>query len=127
MVKKIALALLVGILALPLVPSEGMCWYGRPGYGYHHHGYYNGDPWLWGLSGLVVGTAITAAVLQPPPPPRVVYATAQPGVYSYPPSLPPGMCRWERYVLDGYGRTLSDRYGQPVKEYTVSPCQYAPN
>jgi hypothetical protein len=124
MVKKIVLALIIGIMALPLVPSEGMCWYGRPGYGYYH-GYHHNDALLWGLSGLVVGAAVTTAVLQPPPQ-RVVYAVPPPAVYTYPPSVPPGMCRWERYVLDGYGRTLLDHYGQPVKEYTIGPCQNAP-
>ena len=125
MVKKTILALLIGMMALSLVPSEGMCWYGRPVYG-HHYGHYHGDPWLWGVGGLVLGTAITVAALQPPPPQRVVYAAPPPAVYAYPPSVPPGMCRWERYVLDGYGRTMLDRYGQPVREYTIGPCNNPP-
>ena len=127
MVKKTIFALLIGMMALTLVPSEGRCWYSHHGY-YHgyHHGYYYGDPLLWGLSGLVVGSAITAVALQPPPPP-VVYAAPQTAVYTTQPNVPPGMCRWERYVLDGYGRTLMDRNGQPVKEYTVGSCQYPPN
>jgi len=120
MVKKTIFALIVGVMAMSLVPSEGMCWYS------HHHGYYHNDALLWGLSGLVVGTAITAVALQPPPQ-QVVYAAPPPAVYAYPPSVPPGMCRWERYVLDGYGRTLLDQRGQPVREYTVGPCQYQPN
>jgi len=121
MVKKTIFALIVGVMAMSLVPSEGMCWYS------HHHGYYHNDALLWGLSGLVVGSAITAVALQPPPPQPVVYGAPPPAVYAYPPSVPPGMCRWERYVLDGYGRTLLDQRGQPVREYTVGPCQYPPN
>ena len=131
MVKKIVLALIVGMMAVTLVPSPGMCWYGHPGYYRHHgysHGYYGGDPWLWGVGGLVLGATIATVALQPPPPPRpVAYAAPPPAVYNYQPNVPPGMCRWERYVLDGYGRNLLDHYGQPVKEYTIGPCQYPPN
>lgn len=43
-------------------------------------------------------------------------------LYNYKPDVPPGMCRWERFVLDGYGRPLLDPSGQPVKEYTIAPC-----
>ena len=118
MVKKTIFACIVGIMAISLVPSEGMCWY--------HHGHYRNDALLWGLGGLVVGTTVAAVALQPPPPQRVVYAAPQPAVYAYPPNVPPGMCRWERYVLDGYGRTLMDNHGQPVREYTIGPCQYQP-
>jgi len=52
------------------------------------------------------------------PAPRIY----QPPLYNYKPNVPPGMCRWERFVLDGYGRTLLDPSGQPVKEYTIGPC-----
>jgi hypothetical protein len=134
MVKKTIFALVVVMMATSLVPSEGMCRYayhGGYGYGggYHHggynHGYYN-DAWLWGLGGLVLGTTVAAMTLQPPAQ-RVVYGAPPPAVYTYAPNVPPGMCRWERYVLDGYGRTLLDQGGQPVREYTVGPCQYPPN
>lgn len=122
MVKKTIFALMVVIMATSLVPSEGMCWYSHHGgYGYRHN-----DALLWGLGGLVLGTTLVAATYQPPPP-QVVYGAPPPAVYGYAPSVPPGMCRWERYVLDGYGRTLLDQRGQPVKEYTVGPCQYPPN
>lgn len=126
MVKKTFFALLIGVMAMSLVPSVGMCWYSHGGYYSHHHGHHHGDALLFGLGGLVLGTTIAAVALQPPPPP-VVYAAPAPSVYAYQPAVPPGMCRWERFVLDGYGRTLLDNYGQPVKEYTVSPCQYPPN
>lgn len=125
MVKKTFFALLIGVMAVSLVPSVGMGRYSHGAYYSHHYGHHHhhhGDALLFGLGGLVLGTTIAAAALQPPPRP-VVYA---PPVYTYQPAVPPGMCRWERYVLDGYGRTLYDHYGQPVKEYTVGPCQYAP-
>lgn len=122
MVKKTFLALMVVLMATSLVPSEGMCWYGHHG----RHGYHHNDALLWGLGGLVLGTTLVAATYQPPP--RVVYGAPLPPVYAYAPTnLPPGMCRWERYVLDGYGRTLLDQRGQPVREYTVGSCQYPPN
>ena len=122
MVRKTIFALMVVIMAMSLVPSEGMCWYSHHG----GHGYYRNDGLLWGLGGLVLGTTIAAVALQPPPQ-QVVYGAPPPAVYGYAPSVPPGMCRWERYVLDGYGRTLLDQRGQPVREYTVGPCQYPPN
>ncbi len=46
----------------------------------------------------------------------------QPPLYNYKTDVPPGMCRWERFVLDGYGRPLLDPSGQPVKEYALGPC-----
>jgi hypothetical protein len=45
-----------------------------------------------------------------------------PPLYNDKPDVPPGMCRWERFVLDGYGRPLLDPTGQPVKEYSIAPC-----
>ena len=129
MVKKLVAGLLVAALAVPLVPSAGMCWYGGPPppprYHHHHHG---GDAWLWGLGGLVLGSAIVATAMQPSPPPRqVVYVDQPPATYSYAPQVASRTCRWERYVLDAYGRTVFDRYGQPVKEYTSGPCDYPPS
>jgi len=129
MVKKLATVLTIAVLAIPLAPSAGMSWRGGPpprGY-YGHHGHHGNDAWLWGLGGLVLGTAIVATALQPPPPQPVAYVAPQPAVYSYRPRVAPEMCRWERYVLDGYGRNVFDRYGRPVKEYTTGPCDYPPN
>ncbi|MEW6521536.1 MAG: hypothetical protein AB1461_19230 [Thermodesulfobacteriota bacterium] len=110
---------------IPLHPSVGMSWH------YPHHSHHHGDEALWwGLGGLLLGTFIAAATLHPPPPPPprpVVYAQPQTQVYTYPPYVPPGMCRWERFMLDGYGRPVLDQYGQPVKEYSLGSCQYPPN
>jgi hypothetical protein len=128
MVKKLGIVLMAASLAVPLVPSAAMSWHGGPP-PRHHHGHHGGDAWLWGLGGLVLGTAIVATALQPPPPPppqHVVYVDPQPVGYAYQPRVAPEMCRWERYVLDGYGRTVFDRYGRPVKEYTTGPCDYPP-
>lgn len=43
------------------------------------------------------------------------------------PEVPPGMCRWERTVLDSNGRPVLDRYGRPLTEYTIGSCLYPPN
>lgn len=125
MVRKTFLALALSLLVAS--PSTGWCRY--------HHG---GAALAWGLSGFFLGSALTAAVYRPPPP--VVYAYGPPPayvygppppvyrarVYGYAPSVPPGMCRWERYVLDGYGNTVLDYSGRPVKEYTLGSCQQPP-
>ena len=42
------------------------------------------------------------------------------------PVAPPGLCRWERTVLDGFGRPILDRYGRPVKEYAIGSCVAPP-
>ena len=87
--------------------------------------------------GKMIGGALVAAATQPvvyaAPPPVAAYPPysaygppAQASVYSYPPAVPPGLCRWERYVLDGQGRALLDAYGQPIREYTIGSCQYPP-
>jgi len=127
MVKKTVLAVMVGVLLLSLLPSTGSCWHAEPRR--HGHGGHGDDALLWGLGGLVLGAAVVGAALQPaPPPPQpVMYVEPQPAAYVYQPRVEPEMCRWERYVLDGYGRTLFDQYGQPAKEYTTGPCQYPPN
>lgn len=44
----------------------------------------------------------------------------------YPPDLPPGICRWERFILDSSGRPLFDPSGNPLKEYTIGPCTQPP-
>jgi len=40
--------------------------------------------------------------------------------------LPPGMCRWERFVLDSSGRPILDQYGRPLKEYAIGSCLAPP-
>jgi hypothetical protein len=116
MVRKITLALVLSLCITPLAPTSGLC--------HHHHG----DVALaWGLTGFFLGSALTAFTYRPPPP--VVYASPsvyRPPVYSYAPRIPPGACRWERYVLDGYGRNVLDPYGRPLKEYTIGSCHYPP-
>jgi len=126
MFKRTALVLVFAILIIPFSPSAGLSWYGSHGGRYHHYynNYYN-DAWVWGLSGLILGAVLVAAT-QPPPPQPVVYVRPQASIYTYPPEVPPGMCRWERYVLDNYGRVILDQYGQPVKQYTLGSCQYPP-
>lgn len=42
------------------------------------------------------------------------------------PAIPPGRCRWERYLLDGHGRPVLDPYGGPVKEYRIGSCHSPP-
>ena len=42
------------------------------------------------------------------------------------PVVPPGLCRWERTVLDGFGRPILDRFGRPVKEYAIGSCVAPP-
>ena len=126
MSKKLIAGLLVATLSIPLVPAPGMSWHGGPPPPPRHHRHHGGDAWLWGLGGLVLGSAIVATAMQPPARP-VVYAEAPPPAYAYRPTYTPAQCRWERYVLDGYGRTVYDRYGRPLKEYTTGPCDYPPS
>jgi len=136
MVKKISIGLLVSILAVPLIPTTGMSWHGggprssfhgRYGGHYHYGRHHRSGAWLWGLGGLILGSAVVAAAMQPP---AVAYPYSYSSYpyspYAYQPRVAPGACRWERYVLDGYGRTMLDRYGQPIKEYTTGPCDYPP-
>ena len=49
-----------------------------------------------------------------------------PPVYVSPPQAPPGMCRWERIVLDNNGRPVLDQSGKPLKEYAIGSCQHPP-
>ena len=115
--KKTLLALVLSLLVTPFSPTAGWCHY--------HHG---GVALAWGVTGFFLGSTLAAFTYRPPPP--VVYAAPPPVYYppvsTYAPAVPPGMCRWERYVLDRYGRTLLDQYGRPVKEYTLGSCQYPP-
>ena len=135
MKKRLIAGVALSLFALSLYPATGMAWHHPPRSYYHHHGH--GDDWVWGLTGLLIGGALVAAATQPvvyaPPPPVTAYPPygaygppAQASVYSYPPAVPPGLCRWERYVLDGQGRALLDAYGQPIREYTIGSCQYPP-
>lgn len=118
MIKKTVLSLVCSLLVITTVPTVGQC--------HHHHG---GGALVWGLTGLLVGTTLAAASYRPPP--EVVYAAPPPPAYpppayGYTIRVPAESCRWERYVLDGYGRVMLDGYGRPVKEYTVGPCGYPP-
>ena len=135
MKKRLIAGVALSLFALSLYPATGMAWHHPPRSYYHHHGH--GDDWVWGLTGLLIGGALVAAATQPvvyaPPPPVAAYPPygaygppAQANVYNYPPAVPPGLCRWERYVLDGQGRALLDAYGQPIREYTIGSCQYPP-
>ncbi len=144
--KKTVYALVVALITTGVVPSTGLC--RHPGYhgsparfhgGYHrapsryyggsHGRYHHYDAWAWGLGGLVVGSVLAAALLYSPPPPQAVYRypPLPTRIYSYKPSIPPGMCRWERTVLDNYGRAILDRNGHRVLEYTIGSCQVPPN
>ena len=132
MMKKWVIVFVMAALAGPLMPSTGMSWHGGPPprHSGHYHGHHGNDAWLWGLGGLVLGTAIAAAFLQPAPPPRrAVYVDSPPAGYGYgyQPRVAPATCRWERWVLDGSGRPLRDRYGYPVKEYATGACDYPPS
>lgn len=126
MFRKTAFVLVCSVMMLTCSPSVGMCWRNPP-HSHHRHGIHGDDILFWGLGALLLGTVITAATVQPPPPRPVVYVNPQVPVYTYPPYVPPGMCRWERYMLDSYGRVVLDQYGQPVMEYTIGSCQYPPN
>ena len=135
MKKRLIAGVALSLFALSLYPATGMAWHHPPRSYYHHHGH--GDDWVWGLTGLLIGGALVAAATQPvvyaAPPPVAAYPPysayglpAQASVYRYPPAVPPGLCRWERFVLDGQGRALLDAYGQPIREYTIGSCQYPP-
>ncbi|MDD2464913.1 MAG: hypothetical protein PHI97_13030 [Desulfobulbus sp.] len=120
MMKKTVLALACSLLVVPLVPSVGEC--------HHAHG---GDALVWGITGLLVGSTLASVSYRPPP--EVVYTAPPPPAYpppaysySYAPPAPVETCRWERPVLDGYGRVMLDGYGRPMREYTVGPCNAPP-
>jgi hypothetical protein len=49
-----------------------------------------------------------------------------PPVYVSPPLPPPGLCRWERVVLDYNGRPVLDQSGKPLKEYAIGSCRQPP-
>ena len=50
----------------------------------------------------------------------------RPPIYSYPIEPPPGLCRWERQILDRHGRPVLDPNGRPMREYTIGPCWRPP-
>ena len=135
--KRTVSAFALGLVMLSLIPAEARDWsHYPPRYAHHSHHHGGSDDWVWGLTGLLVGGALVAAATQPvvyAAPPPVTYAPSgyyappvQAQVYNYPPAVPPGMCRWERFVLDGYGQPLLDQYGEPIREYTIGSCQAPP-
>jgi len=138
MFKQTALVLVFAMIMTTVSPAVGLSrnsWSPRhdhyrhsPYQGNHHYRGHGDEALFWGLTGLFLGTLFLSAALQPPAPSvPMAYAEPQPPIYNYPPYVPPGMCRWERYILDDFGRMVLDQYGQPVKEYTLGSCQYPPN
>lgn len=135
MFRKIALVVAAVMLVTPLTPSLSLAWHSPPGpyyyggYGhyrhYDYHSHYHDDAWLW-VGGILLGSLFLAAMLQPPVRETRVYTQQPVQTYSYPPYVPPGLCRWERYIIDPNGRFVLDQYGQPIKEYTIGSCQYPP-
>lgn len=115
------------------------------------YGRHGSDALWWGLGGLSLGMLVMPFIVDPPyeldMPFSQPYRSSsgygrnyRPGygpnygpgystqpVYSYPPEVPPGLCRWERTVLDGEGWPLLDDNGMPVKEYTIGSCYSPPN
>lgn len=146
MVRKTILALVLCMVALPLTPTEGLSWrshYHYPSSHHHYRYYHHDDAWTWGVAGFIVGSMLTAVITRPvvysparptvvyveQPPPRIrAYSSpvVQSRIYTYPPEVPPGMCRWERPMLDEYGRTILNRAGMVAKVYTLGSCQYPP-
>ena len=116
MKKKTVLVLACSLLLSSLSPVTA----------WSHNSCYAGVALGWGLTGLFLGSALTSLAYRPPPAPIYPPPVAMASVTTYPPAVPPGMCRWERFVLDPYGRTLLDRYGRPVKEYALGSCRYPP-
>ena len=103
MLKQTMLALGLIVAATPLAPSAGLAHYTS---GVEHLG------------------ERTASFLASP-----FVAAFDPAPQSYQPpvaAVPPGMCRWERQVLDAYGRPMVDQSGQPRREFTIAPCQHPP-
>lgn len=128
MLKKTAFVFVIAMVMISTYPSVGMSWHSHPpSYNHYYYGHVDEDL-FWGLTALYLGTALLSTFLQPSQQQvPLAYVAPKTGIYSYPPAVPPGMCRWERYILDNYGRMVLDKYGQPVKEYTLGSCQYPPN
>ena len=145
MKKIIALALPVGLAGLFLLPDAALSRIsGSLGYSPADNVYFGvsrdfhsrGTAFWGGLGELSLGHIFAPFVVDPPfvldqpfsQPGYAPYAprySTQP-VYSYPPAVPPGLCRWERTVLDGSGRPLLDASGMPVKQYTIGSCSSPP-
>jgi hypothetical protein len=107
MVKKTTIALVFGLLAMSLSPANA----------FSH--YYGGVAPVWERTGEFLSSPFVAAF-------DPAHSLYRPPVYPYPPDVPPGLCRWERFVLDRNGQYVLDRNGQPVKEYTIGPCHRPP-
>ena len=130
--KKMLAISLLSISVLLTVPSDGFSrdrgYGGHDGYrnggysgyrdggryygghrGYHgsYRGHHYNDDIFWGVTGLLFGAALGAAIYQPP-----VYSYGPP-VYYNPP--PPPMCRYERYVTDQWGRTYLECFAAPCR------------
>lgn len=129
MFKKTVFVLVFAIITTSIYPSVSMSWhYQAPRYDHYRHYRGHGDEALfWGLTGLLLGTVLLSTVFQPRPQQVPMgYVEPKSQIYTYPPPVPPGMCRWERYILDNFGRMMLDQNGQPLKEYTLGSCQYPP-
>ncbi|NLZ17550.1 MAG: hypothetical protein GX087_07435 [Desulfobulbaceae bacterium] len=139
MKKMTAFALTLGFSTLLVLPGSAM---GRPyasaGVGYSpvnnvhlgaYHSFYASDAAWGGFGTLSLGDIFVPFIVDPPlaldmPFSQPSYApgyASQP-VYSYPPEVPPGLCRWERNVLDANGWPLLDASGMAIKEYTIGSC-----
>ena len=142
MKKVIALVLPVGLAGLLLLPAAAMSRVsGSLGYspadnvylGVSRDFHSRGTEFCGGLGELSLGHIFMPFVVDPPftvePPfsqPSYAPRYSSQSVYSYPPEVPPGLCRWERTVLDGAGWPLLDTRGMPVKEYTIGSCSSPP-
>ncbi|MDR2550662.1 MAG: hypothetical protein LBD10_10740 [Desulfobulbus sp.] len=103
--------IVLAIALFLLVPATG--WSHPDAYSYYGQDGQGGNPLSSFLSSPFVAAFDPAPLV-----PRLPAPAA--------PQAPPGMCRWERAVLDGAGRPIFDRYGRPIKEYTVGSCVSPP-
>ncbi len=143
MKKIIALALPAGLAGLLLLPGAAMSRIsGALGYspadnvyiGVSRDFHSRGAEYWGGLGEFSLGYIFAPFIVDPPlaldPPfsqPSCAQGYNSQPVYSYPPEVPPGLCRWERAVLDSSGWPLLDAGGMPVKEYTIGPCSSPPD
>lgn len=144
MKKTTVLALALGLSTLLVLPGSAMSRpYASVGIGYSpvnnvhlgaYHSSYASDATWGGFGTLSLGDIFAPFIVDPPlaldmPFSQPGYApdyASQP-VYSYPPEVPPGLCRWERNVLDANGWPLLDASGMAIKEYTIGSCSSPPN